>query len=956
MALRSQTAMTRGELDPALHERVDLEAYRNGLATARNVIVGKTGRILTAPGRKFKFQTQDNAEARVIMLQQYGLFMVVQPTKYEVYTLEGTKIGGETFTIDLDNSNFVFVPDVGIFVISRGETWTIDLLQFDQSSIETLLTNSPAGFGNFGAAPDEVAFWSVGDPSFFNGNFSDTASLAISGIAGTGSPSGYDVQYAVTQIVDGQESDIKIFATSAKLPIATSERNLLTIGANTDATEVRVYRSPYDTGTSKASGAFGFIGSATVNTSGTFKFTDFGQAADYTQLPPETVATFDEENISDMRQLTDAQTGLFYQERLIIAYRNKIVASRTNYPLNMTRSFPYSEDSAIVTNVGSDFSRVLHLIESDGLVAFTTEGVYLHRGALGPSNLVFEKKGNWIIDEDVEPLAVPGGVFFVDKSTNTVRHLTYSTEYAAYAGEELSIFSDHLFNERKIKSWTYQDGRFPLIQVVFTDGTRASFTFEREHQMRAWTRGDGVLSTEYVASARSAISIETGETIDPFAIYVTKNSSGERFIEFSIDRYPKPSDILNNSEYDKLEQSMRADGVMSWSHLINDDLVTGSLSLTPVTPGEWDGDLTLASSGTGIFKSATLGAVGTVFRYFDADGYAYDLTVSARASDTSVTVDTDGVTFPSTAATNPRLYECRGTFDNDTDYDYFYELNDIKTDDTITVAPVTPSVWDGNLTISSVDDNIFPASGITELYYEKSDGTYITLTFVSRTNANEIVVTPSEEYPSSDATDPVIYTYRRRNFTLDHLEGEEVAILADNYVLASPFNDIEDYSTVSVSSGAITLPGSYKAAFLHVGRPIIADIETLDVNTVEQRPVLIESKTVNKLYIKDFKSRGFYIGNKYPTESDGEYLDGTDEETLRAVDLSDISLLEEDEDSMILGNRADQPVSKRHEITLPGDWDSNGRIAIRQVDPIHFEILSIILDIDDERRYDREVG
>jgi len=55
----------------------------------------------------------------------------------------------------------------------------------------------------------------------------------------------------------------------------------------------------------------------------------------------------------------------------------------------------------------------------------------------------------------------------------------------------------------------------------------------------------------------------------------------------------------------------------------------------------------------------------------------------------------------------------------------------------------------------------------------------------------------------------------------------------------------------------------------------------------------------------------------------------------------------------IIGNRYKQPTSRRIEKTLPGNWDSQGQIAIRQVDPLHFEILSIIPDIEVLRRSNR---
>ncbi len=52
MAYKLQANFAGGELDPVLRKRISLNKYHNGLATARNVVIGRTGRIITRPGTK----------------------------------------------------------------------------------------------------------------------------------------------------------------------------------------------------------------------------------------------------------------------------------------------------------------------------------------------------------------------------------------------------------------------------------------------------------------------------------------------------------------------------------------------------------------------------------------------------------------------------------------------------------------------------------------------------------------------------------------------------------------------------------------------------------------------------------------------------------------------------------------------------------------------------------------
>ena len=90
------------------------------------------------------------------------------------------------------------------------------------------------------------------------------------------------------------------------------------------------------------------------------------------------------------------------------------------------------------------------------------------------------------------------------------------------------------------------------------------------------------------------------------------------------------------------------------------------------------------------------------------------------------------------------------------------------------------------------------------------------------------------------------------------------------------------------------------------------------------------------------KSRGLYAAPQLPR-------------TDSVADMEDLEEITVDYGSPtpFIGNRYVQPQTKRMEITLPGDWTAEGKFAVRQVDPVHFEISSIILDADVEFRNSR---
>ncbi|MGL4560321.1 MAG: hypothetical protein ACRCV5_22700, partial [Afipia sp.] len=260
---------------------------------------------------------------------------------------------------------------------------------------------------------------------------------------------------------------------------------------------------------------------------------------------------------------------------------------------------------------------------------------------------------------------------------------------------------------------------------------------------------------------------------------------------------------------------------------------------------------------------------------------------------------------------------------------------------TVGINPVVMDDWEGELRITSNAGGSFSAGDVGKIFrwFHPVERYPIDMEVLQYINDVVVIVQPDREFPSEYAANPVPSLYETYSVVdgLDHLEGQEVSVVVDGEVVASPYNTKESYPSVVVSGGQITLPNNMLGAWINVGVPIISDVETLDIDTVEQRPVLIESKIVNKVYTKVHRTRGLYVGNKFPSDNTNEGMD----------DLLEHEIPEEEEN---LVEEAPREVTRRVETTIPGDWNSNGRVCYRQVDPVHWEILSIIPDVEDQRR------
>ena len=143
---------------------------------------------------------------------------------------------------------------------------------------------------------------------------------------------------------------------------------------------------------------------------------------------------------------------------------------------------------------------------------------------------------------------------------------------------------------------------------------------------------------------------------------------------------------------------------------------------------------------------------------------------------------------------------------------------------------------------------------------------------------------------------------------LGHLEGKTVAILADGNVEAQK----------TVASGAITI--SHPATKIHIGLPIQADIQTLNLE-LGQPTQQGKKKSISEVTLRVEESRGGKIG--YDADHLTEFKQRAYEPygTATSLKTGDIS------------------------VTMPSTWRSEGSIFFRQDDPLPMTLLAVIPEV-----------
>ena len=240
---------------------------------------------------------------------------------------------------------------------------------------------------------------------------------------------------------------------------------------------------------------------------------------------------------------------------------------------------------------------------------------------------------------------------------------------------------------------------------------------------------------------------------------------------------------------------------------------------------------------------------------------------------------------------------------------------------TMTVTSAGTYTVDDDLTITS-STSFFSAADIGNRIDITSGTETARLTITAYTNATTVTARPESNVPAAlQATALTSWTRAIDEiYGLWHLEGKAVSVFADKYVMASPNNP--NYTTLTVTNGKLTLP--IPRGYINVGLPYVSDIETLDIDvqgsqTIANRKLNIQGVTI---HVED--TLGVFIGGSEPT--------GTN----KVENLFEPKVRKSED--------YDEPTALttgKMEVNFKGSWKSQGRIFLRQVDPVPMSILAI---------------
>lgn len=192
-----------------------------------------------------------------------------------------------------------------------------------------------------------------------------------------------------------------------------------------------------------------------------------------------------------------------------------------------------------------------------------------------------------------------------------------------------------------------------------------------------------------------------------------------------------------------------------------------------------------------------------------------------------------------------------------------------------------------------------------------TDGLTLILRITEFVDESNVKVQPNRTVPEAmRETEITGFDMARDTFTgLDHLEGKDVAILADGVVTER-----------TVAGGEFVLDAP--AVLVHAGLRVISDIETLSLNTQNGATLHGRVKNIGSVVLLVQETKGVLVGQDAdhlyltPAVPSGTYTD------------------------------ADEEVDGTLEVNIASNWSTAGRVLVRQEDPLPATILGIIPKVE----------
>jgi len=613
-----QTNFTSGEIDPLVRSRVDLEAYRNGLETAKNVICQPQGGVTRRPGSKFinelggspangvrlvhfEFSVADSymlcfTNNRMYVYKDKQLITNINGSgnDYLATTIASAQLGTMCYTQSADTL-IVVHEDIVPKKIVRGASdsiWTISDITFDSvpQYAFSLSTHNPVGTLTAGDVTGKVtleASQAQVNGTAQTGSTSTTIKLATGASATDDAYNGMYVTIT-SGTGNGQERLITDYVGSTR--VATVDTAWTTTPDNTSVYALRVF-TPNVVGQ--------YINASPQGRAKIVKYVDARNVNVVTEFPffdTTAIASGDWEIETGYEDVWSASRGYprsvtFHQGRLFFggskSRPSTIWGSKVALFFDFEPVEGLDDDAVEATLDTNTFNAIVDLISGRDLQVFTTGGeFYVPQEGLTPitpTDFFLSSTSRNGTKEGIRVKQLESGVLFIQRQGKQLSEIAYSDTQLTYITSKISLLSGHLLKNptrMDIRRAVATDENDLLLIVNGDDGTMAVYSLLRAQNV--------IAPSEFVTNGSY---IDVGVDITDIYIVVKRNDNGtdKYYIEVFDD------EVLTDSAVTGTTASLDASHIDGKTvHVISDGLVeedqTADSAVTfttqPTTSGE----------------------------------------------------------------------------------------------------------------------------------------------------------------------------------------------------------------------------------------------------------------------------------------------------------------------------------------------------------------------------------
>ena len=573
--------------------------------------------------------------------------------------------------------------------------------------------------------------------------------------------------------------------------------------------------------------------------------------------------------------------------------------SQTGNYINFDQATPPIDSDAIT---GTPWGQQVNGIQwaqpmPGGLLLATGEATWQLSGTTGVGSLVTPAQQSAAQQESngysptVQPLKINYDLLYVGSYGSYVYDLKYNYWNNIYAGTDISVLSDHLFNNFNIIQWAWAKNPNKTVWAARSDGKFLSLTFLPEQELIAWARHDtnGIVVGVEVAS-------EPPVTAPYFVVkrYIIGQKQWAYYVERMDDR--------------------------NWNGPEDPWCVDAGLSLVQPTPAA---TLTAsAAGGDGIIYGG----------YLAEGGYGYSapsvqiVDPLNRGSGGAVTLTQvagviTGFTFVGGSGYSPGTYA---------------QISDPTGAGATLVLLISQNVQ------FQATSNVFASAAIGDVI-RVGGGIASISQLLSATSVLASIVSPIINVIQNDPNRLPLpaaagqWTLTRPVSTLSnlwHLEGMQVAVLADGAVVAGG-----DQPLLTVTGGAVTLPGP--ASSIKIGLPYVAQYQTMHAEMQGAPTMQTKRKNVTKVALRLQNTRGIQIGANQPVASTLNYQQEIPWAGMQNVPDYESANVPTNALPLYTGDTLPIPVSGG-----PYNWNgfepAPGMVACQQLNPLPMNVLAVV--------------